>query len=316
LQPSEVNREWNEHTLLLMQRAGLIRILDSKDKTLQPYATRSNSDSGLDEALWLPLELLNPEIVNNRLDFENKIKPYREQERTRIEQDLDKMRGLVTTYSGREVDRCIAYQLGRLYPDCALACGGCPACRNKGRPAYSEKFQLEIHLTPALSPYTLRGELAARLGRSGTLNLFWEGQPDLTQLPDLPDFLVNLVKAGFRQFILPDTLLEDPGWAAALVQKLAYLDQPVPHLIAGVDWPGRLPLYPVPTALVYPPENAGADLLFQAWRATRRDWPAFPVVNVINRNLYLESEHGYFTDRVNGSVERLDQWQLALALEF
>ncbi len=226
------------------------------------------------------------------------------------------MRTLISNYSSREIDRCIAYPLGKLYPACALACGGCPACRNQGRPAYCEKYQLEIQMTPMPTSYTLRGELAARLAHNTTLNLYWEGQHELNKIQDLEDFLVNLVNSGFRQLILPHTLLNDSVWAATLVKKLSYLEQPVPHLIVGEDWPGRLPLYPVPTALIYPSENAEADSLFRSWKVARRNWPALPTINVINRNLYLESEHGYFTDRVEGSVEKLDQLQIDLALDY
>lgn len=313
LQPSEVNQEWNEHTLLLMQRAGFIRIRDSQDKTLQLY---NRVNPGEDEKLWKQFEILNWKIVDNRLAFETLIKPYREQEREHIENALNKMRNLVSNYSKNDISRCVAYEFSRLYPDCTLACGGCPSCRNRGRPPYSEKLQLEIDTTRLSARYKLQGDLAKRLGHNKTLNLFWEGQTEPIKLPDLDDFLVNLVQSGFHQLILPNALLDNPVWTSSLVEKLSYLEKPIAHLIAGEDWPGRLPLYPVPTALVYPNDNTDSDNLYRAWQSTRQPWPTLPEVNIINRNIYLESEHGYFTDRVHGSVERLDQWQLSLALEF
>jgi hypothetical protein len=324
LRRTEANREWNEHTLLLMQRAKMLQLLDSREAEI-PYL-QADDKSNSDNTFRLPVRLLNTEIASNRDTFIASFEKTRQVELKEVQDALEDMRKLVENYARpTSMERCIAYTLRNLYPECTLACGGCPVCRKQGRKAYFQKLpvRLEVELPEPQAAY-LQGELAERLGLKhrtrNRLNLFWEGPRDFSTIVGLDQFLQDLVQAGVQQLILPTEFFESPGRANRLVEQLATLEPVIPHLILPQNWlesDCELPLYPIPTALLYPPQDILADAIYQLFKERYCSlFEAGPFINIFHRNLYLESETGFFSERVNGLTERLSDWQEALTLSY
>lgn len=324
LRRTEANREWNEHTLLLMQRAKMLQLLDSREADI-PYLY-ADGKGGSDKTFRLTVRLLSIEIAANRAAFIAFFEKVRQIELEEVQDAVEDIRRLVENYARPiSMESCVAYTLRNLYPECTLACGGCPVCRKQGRKAYFQKLPVRIEVElPAPQAAYLQGELVERIGpKRGTrrtLNLFWEGPRDLSAIVGLDQFLQDLVQAGVQQLILPTEFFESPSRAERLAEQLATLEPVIPHLILPQKWlesDRELPLYPIPTALLYPPQDTMADEIYQLFQERYCSlFEAGPFINIFHRNLYLESENGLFSERVNGLTERLSDWQESLALSY
>jgi hypothetical protein len=139
---SLANQEWNEHTLLLMQRADLLRI----EATRGEEASQSILESEKRKPR-LKVKLLRPTVTNNKFLLTQAIEETRNKELHEIRGSLLQLEKLVQNYANGQTHHCIAKEFASLYPTSALACGGCPDCRRINRPAYSNPVKLFRRLT-------------------------------------------------------------------------------------------------------------------------------------------------------------------------
>ena len=308
------NREWNEHTLLLMQRAGLIRIADTRDETdLQapdePDKTTASRD---DDPSWLLVDLPKPQVTSYprgdlfRTAFEEK----REEEVKEIRRKLKEMVRLFRSFASGTATRCLAYAFAEVYPGSALACGGCPVCRKEGQAPYLQPMPLDTEYALAPSPGRfLQKDFEEIMGQKKRINLIAEDLLDAQQLEALQQVLAYLVGTGFQQLILPTILIDNSTWLQGMVRKLAQ-HASIPHVVTPEKWIAKgkdQPLCPVPTVVVYPTRDDEADQFHRDFR--RRQTARLlrvPLITVVQRNLRLESESGKFLDRIDGIGRSLE----------
>lgn len=315
--PGKSNLGWNEHTLLLMQRAGLLQITGVN----QTIAEVGNESEPAIHPRYVQLKLLRPEVTAyvDNAELRERLEYVRNLERQEITDNLEQMQQVVRRYIDQAIQEgpqeCLARKLTRLYPSCALACGGCPACRTAGQAPYERTvsvfFEDEIATSGEL---TLFYNLQQLLGQKATMNVTWEsGESEMQVKSQLAPVLADLVWAGMRQLLLPDEFLADQQWTRQLVQLLA--GHALAHqIIAHSEINQPTPLYPLPTVVVYPPHNDEADRFHRRLRSTLRNVRKLdmPLIHLVPRLLFLASEGGQFMERIEGKSETLKNLQQLL----
>lgn len=210
-------------------------------------------------------------------------------------------------YEPMEPKFCIAHQFSSVYPDCVLSCGGCLYCRKHAIISYESPLPLEIDLILDIPTQAhLHGELLLLMGWRSVLNLLMDDVPGTKSSSRLNNVLVGLVGAGVQQLLLPSALLQDDSWMRQLVTGLAK-HSAIPHLIRSIDDvlnKKQLPLYLVPTMIVYPTNDSSADIFHRSFHSQLQQWQNahVPLIFVVSPSLYLESEHGKFIDRIDGNT--------------
>jgi hypothetical protein len=301
---SQTNLEWNEHMLLTMQRAGMVRILDTRIPVEHSFLPNKQEE---DLRAWLPIELCAPDATNSKITFFNRFGDVREDEKRSIWAKLDELRLLITMYAGNKTHECLADHLADLYPDTVLACGGCPDCRSHGRQPYSHSLTFAVDgeaFPSASSEIHVHAEIEKRIRGGTALTLTWEGPRHISSLTRMREQLSLLIHEGhIQQIVMPDALLDDEAWATALVHDLSRGVE-IAHTLLPSRWLGARPhgtLYPVSTLVVYPPDDAHADTLYMDFMHCSRQLPTgTPVVYLVNRAVYLTSAGGLFVNRVDG----------------
>ena len=317
---SEANKEWNMHTLLLMQRAGLLDIMNFGEVVSSGNAHHADSDD------WLPVRLLAPTITAylDTSEFREHLNPIREEEVSKIHQDLKDMEKLVRKYASSPVSECLAPHFADLYAYCSRACGGCPYCRKEESLPYEEIPSLEIQLEAGpVSASLLHGELRDYMGWHATVNISWDGLRRIQTLEQYIHVLVALVQMGMQQLLLPSELLSLSSWTKLFIKQLTKYE-PVPHVILTLDeiqTHPQIPLYAIPTVIMYPIHDEDADEFHRFLRQHRQRWhdEHVPLIHIVHHSLSLASEQGLFLDRIDGISETithfsdvLTQWQRAL----
>src|SRR3989442_13724411 len=88
------NREWNEHTLLLMQRAKLIDITDTRDESALPGSESVEASASVPgtSSVWLQVQLLCPHVTSypRSNDFLNAFELTRQRENEDVKKALQK----------------------------------------------------------------------------------------------------------------------------------------------------------------------------------------------------------------------------------
>jgi hypothetical protein len=324
MKPNQANRGWNEHILLLLQRAGAIIIEDTRPEESSPEKEPLDDESQKNHDSLL-VRVLSHEIVKDEQAFERLFAPLREEEKETIHELLERMKKLVRSMTRqpeeclrRKRAVCLAYDLSDLYPATALACGGCPSCRQQQRSPYVDEMQVDLELDaqPPSADY-LEHQLRQRLGERRSLNVVSDKARTLDSLKTFADLIITLVGAGIQQLLLPDELLNDIIWANKLVKGLGK-HQRIPHRVLTTDWliddDDGQEIYPVPTAVFYPLDDGKADNLYQALQARLRHAKgkeAIWQIHVVHRSLWLASQNGRFLDRVEGlqlTTSELKKW--------
>jgi len=305
MKPNQANRGWNEHILLLLQRAGAIIIEDTRPEESSPEKDSLDDESQKNHYSLL-VRVLSHDIVKDEQAFCRLFAPLREEEKETIHDLLQRMNQLVRSMT-RQPEECIAYDLSDLYPATALACGGCPSCRQQQRSPYVDEMQVDLELDaqPPSADY-LEHQLRQRLGERRSLNVVSDKARTLDSLKTFADLIITLVGAGIQQVLLPDELLSDIIWANKLVKGLGQ-HQRIPHRVLTTDWliddeEGQ-ELYPLPTVVLYPPDDRKADQLYQTLQPRLRHAKgkeAIWQIHVVHRSLWLASQNGRFLDRIEG----------------
>jgi superfamily II DNA/RNA helicase len=284
---SPKNRDWNEHTLLLAQRARLLTIEDA----------RAEVGDGLEVApgdlapLWMGVRLNDPDRAHDADHIRVAFEAARTAELDELMVALNDMRRLLRETAGDNPERCIAATLARSYPDTAFACGGCPACRAEGVLPYARPLYMSAELyRGAVEASLLSAELAPLLATGRPLALQYN--PPL-KVHALADLVAVLLQLGLQQIILPDTLL---GADWQLLARRASEHARTPHRFVGaaqVVEQGAEALLPLPTAAIYPQGEEDADRLHVALKAAA---PQIPIIMIAPRLLHLRSEGGRMSD--------------------
>lgn len=314
---SQMNQEWNEHVLLLMQRAGIMQIIDTQPEDGETSEQAAETDEN-SKPRWLLMELLEPKAIDDEQRFKDSVAPQRQKERRTIDKMLRQMRDLASAYNSdvtKLPKHCLAYKLADLYEPTTLTCGGCFSCRRNGHSSYSAPPEINLD-TAELQPSErhLNADLKQRVGHRRVHNLIWDESRRLETLRGFQDLLVDLVGVGIQQLILPQNLVADSTWISDLIKKLAQ-HRRIPHRLVPGKWlfqnygVKRL-LYPIPTAVLYPIDNESADQIYVAL-ADWLDALSNPVwmTHIVHSALYLPSQLGHFRERVNGLDENVQDFQ-------
>lgn len=311
------NREWNEHTLLLMQRAGLIDITDTRDENALPGSV--SAEPGADvpgvTSAWLQVQLLHPHVTSypRSDDFLTTFDRTRQLETEDVKKALQKMWRLALSYATTSASRCLAHLFAEIYPQSALACGGCPVCRREKRPPYAHSLPLDIEgMMPPPLPQVENVALEELMGWSSRINVILDEPCDITTLKQINSLLIGLVRVGFQQLILPAELVYDEVWANALVAGLADFTA-IPHTIFVDSWllnsesTEDRPIYAVPTVIVYPLQDEWADRFHLALRLRQAaQLQQVAIIAIVRRSLMLASESGRYVERINGLSHSVD----------
>jgi hypothetical protein len=303
-----------------MQRAGLLNIVD-----LEEISSLRDNLHELDD--WLAVYLVDPIITAypDALEFRKRLDLIREEEVSKIRQDLKDMENVIIKYANSSISGCLAPYFADLYAYCSWACGGCPYCREEKISPYEETPpSLEIRLEPGpASALFLRGELRGYMGWHAVANVSWNGPRRIQTLEQYIQVLAALVQMGMQQFLLPSQLLCSPSWAPKFTQQLMKYE-PVPHMLLSLEeiqaYP-QIPLYAIPTVIVYPIHDEEADEFHSFIHQHRHRWHQqhVPLIHIVHRSLTLASQQGLFSERIDGISEKitsfsevLTQWQRAL----
>lgn len=308
---NERNREWNDHLLLMMQRSGLIELIDA------PPPQQINDGGFLNRIL---IRVLDLDIFNDPEQALLKLEPYRDKEKKQAEDAVKGIIRLVDNYAKGQADECLSSRFAALYEDVQCACGSCPACRQADEPPYSDplafsvKYPLELQRTVkddlGLDPDYVR---LLKLGTWKSLNVRWNGSRTMHTMLSYLELIPELVNIGFRQVIYPVELLDDPEIRKTFVKALAQPNPQRPahfHRLVPDKWllEQAYPLLPLGTVVLYPPEDRRADRLFICIERAITQGIRFPgMINIVHEGLYLKSAGKQFLEHVDGLSESLEQ---------
>jgi len=317
---SERNQDWNAHTLMLMMRAGIIQILNTR---LDPAAFPKPAYQRIvANPQWWKIRLLEPDYAADEPTFTLKFEAIRQHDFDHADDQNQRMKTILNAYKSNSSaipDRCIAWHFAELYPNTGLACGGCAYCRQNELEAYCEPMHFtvdDLNILTTVIPSLHSATLQRQFGTRGILNSYYEPATTKTYLQQiLSELLPILLTAGVQQFVLPDDWLDEDEWFEKLLKRFA-ARRPQTHRLLRASWLVEVPeyeLFRLPSALVFPRDPQLAD---QVYHALSRYSPAIqPMLYILPRDLWLASQHGLFLDRVNGQVERLDQLKEMLSDE-
>lgn len=310
MKQGERNQEWNRHTILLMQRAGLILLTDPRSEI--PIVHHSDDDDTAEQksSVRLEIELLHPRLEEDSV-FETAIGDVIEREKNDIREAIRKLHILVRAYAKGKTKQCLAHAFAETYLGTALTCGGCPYCRQHAIPPYTtpEKLTADGEPIKPTIPFVLNEDIQRKIGKHNTLHILWEGISEPRTFHQLDPLFIELVEHGFQQYILPSPLLNDSEWMKSMIQKMAQKHAHTPHMLLPLSWvldTHKPPVYPVLTVVIYPSESKEADALYRALQEQLDS--SVPRIHIITRNLYLPSEYGLFKDRVNGLSQTLESF--------
>lgn len=295
---SDRHRAWNEHVLLLMQRARMLSIKDTPPPQTQDEAPGDAGD--FEPRRQVLVQVLAHNAVTDPDQFKALLRPHRDTERHAVAKAAERLREMVERFSVMDesgATRCLALALEQLYPVTARACGGCPYCRLHGYEPYARPIHVDTELLPPADTYT--GYLSPWLNRvirnGDHLIVTWRGPEHLASLGNLAELLLD---GGFSQIVIPGNEWEGGVMPELLVTALAKHSQKTQrllttqHLAEGYQWQHA------PSLVIFPTDEASADKLYQALQPVPLS--NVPIVYVVDSKLYLHSLGGRFLDRVDG----------------
>lgn len=301
----DVDREWNEHVLLMLQRMGAITIIDM-------VATEPDEKN-------VSLSYLTVKVTDSRLiDDPEYFRAVFESARTRELEDSEtnEILEIVKTYSKHISQNCLGRHLAEIYDDVQVACGGCANCRQDAQEAYGgETLEFQVSFPTTLAKHAksiapLAPAIKAKMGAWKSINVIWTGARNIQSLDTVVDILPPLARFGFQQLIIPDALFENAELGSKLVRDLAKQDEDYtfyPHRLIPISWMidrERPPLLPLATVLVYPPDDRAADRVYRKIKAAHDNSVQFPAcVNIVHNALHLASEGKPFVEHVDGLTE-------------
>jgi len=295
MRESEINRDWNEHVLLLMQRAGIIRVADING--LQ--ADHAEEYPSYDE---LQIEILRPHAVNHFDGFREVFEIVREQERDNLIEASRKLKHIFHEQTDQDLT-CLAHGFERVYSPVGLACGGCPGCRRAERAAYADPAELDITSTAAFradSPH--HAELQKLMGHHRTLLLLYETEQALSY-DNLAQLIPSMIYRGVAQVMLTPDQYDNYG--EKLIRKLQVDRSPAHMIFTYTRKSIRLQSLPI---LGFLSEDTMQSEPVYHWLHQWQVSTKQQIIYVLPRKLRLPKLHGLFIDRVNGHQQDLDRF--------
>jgi len=294
---SEINRDWNDHVLLLMQRAEIIRVTDLSSELVDEDSQTATYD-------LLPIEILRHDVVNHKQDFFDAFEQARKQE---LEQLIVASNHLyaIFTHQVNDATQCLAYGFEEVYAPVGLACGGCPSCRSQQQPPYATSMELEINADIDMNhnnPVPRLGDVEKLMRHQSVLQLIYDSDEAL-RFDVLEKLITGLVRRGVMQVLLSNNMFD--LYAAQLVEQLkSIVDRPHMLFTSGqLD----MQLFPLPLLAFLNVNDKQSDRVYRQLQRWQTDTHA-QLIYVLPRSLRLNSLHGLFTDRVNGHQENLDHF--------
>jgi ATP-dependent DNA helicase RecQ len=295
---SERSREWNEHVLLMLQRAGVLRIVDARIDFDEVTAQRR---------FLLELEIYDHNAFR---DLDSRMRDLLDRARTEERETLDLEASALLQLARAQLNNthvdCVGYDFAGLYPGCSLACGGCPSCRRFDRPPYLKSCRVSLDIADvSTTPAAIAKQLAAKLGPGRRAIVTWEGHRDIGELRPITPLLVRLAVLGMKQFVLPGDLADDERWHSSFIKALSD-DSIGEHLVIDDTWVGQhseRPVFPLPTVVLYPVHDERADALHRAIER-RSMLTGQPTISIVHNDLTLRCLGGRFRDKQDGLTQR------------
>lgn len=297
MEKSDINRDWNEHVLLLMQRAAIIKVADmvsplSSDLLDQPI--------DYDE---LQVSVLQHEAVNDFEGFKTIVDVAREQERGDLIKASQKLASIFRDQTS-EVTDCLAYEFEQIYAPVGLACGGCPGCRRAERKPYTTPAELEIVSSVEFdAPHTRHyAELSKLMGHRRTLLVLYDSGHEL-DFKALKRIASGIIKRGVAQIMLSPAHYREYGNALASYLKA---DHAPAHMLFSYPqtW---IRLFSLPTIVFLTNDDTQSNAVFQRLHKWQEHTGQM-IIYVLPRTLRLSGLHGLFIDRVNGHQQDLGRF--------
>jgi hypothetical protein len=201
---SEANRNWNLHTLTLMELAGMIRLHWTR-VTAVPDGL---SEEGLAAYFDAHFQKVHVEVLQSDLDNEEVFKARLTQTRKQSGDASAASLASVIALIGHET--CYNQMFARAYAlhqpngdvvHVDVRCGGCPTCRRAGLAPWSDRTVLSPpYVSRATSPVPspLRGLFRSH----GECSITFDSQPR-TPWGELEALLGRLIEGGVRLLVLP-----------------------------------------------------------------------------------------------------------------
>lgn len=151
---SEGNAEWNVRTLLLMQRAGLIRLRYSPPEAVYESAVVTDTDELKSDNYFDRIDI---QILIDAHQSEDIWQRHVDTQRTHEKQAMEEnFAGLRRWLDDPDQSLCRLleefYRLDGFSPE--RSCGGCPGCRAQGRGPFTPTLSASSHVTGIVPPAT------------------------------------------------------------------------------------------------------------------------------------------------------------------
>ena len=220
--PSDYNRMWNRSLLMLMQRAGVVRI------------TSVVGSEGAARQAW-GVEVRDPDLLGGLSSVWDRIFVVRERERLDAKAMFEPFASGVR-YPRRDCLTRLAFELieplARVPP-----CGRCPDCRSHKVEPPTDLASGGLNAAWADAPPALVGLIPGLLLVEAT---------DPTMTRGLGLLLRRLTALGVRQWVLPDALAEEAA------SQLARVPRALGLVMTFGEWSDAATLANLPTALILP----------------------------------------------------------------
>lgn len=295
MRQSDKNLEWNEHVLLLMQRAEMIRIAQLTSDEMRAQKDYSG----------ILIEILQSDAVNSEQGFKEIFEPTREEELNQVIRGCEQLVELFNSQMGSDL-RCIASAFETIYTPVGLACGGCPACRREHRQPYALPTLLDATAPPhQLHKRIPQPNLSDFMGHQPIMQLIHGAQNEIS-MSQMTTLVTALISLGISQVILPQDLVQ------AHHDMLVYALQAYPYhahiIMSDEELRDREP-YDLPTGVVLSGQPNHSDWLYQHLLRWYRQ-TGNSLIYIVPRMLELPSLNGRFIDRVGGHQETLERFLL------
>lgn len=292
MKKSELNRKWNEHTILLMQRA----------KILSPSRYRKiEDDAKVSDDSFVNIRILNPHPLYDYDEFLQIIGRIRDQELRNARGQIYSLLELVMLSMDRKLHRCLGLEFGKLYSQTAVACGGCPYCREHGKEPYQEPVSL--YVDKGSGPHTHKSidlEISRRMGNYRHIYVPLDAEDYHSEIMGLHKVITNLIQSGFQQVFLPQLVVDNDEWRKSLFEEISNR-RITPHVIWPIELVQANPsqsVLEIPTIAVYPFDDESGDSFHGEIVSDLLH--KVDLISVVGRHLFLSRENGKYIDRVDG----------------